>query len=329
MEEKTQQKKVTRKVIHYLIANHIIRKEKGRDLFSQTGIYPNEKAWLKFLNQSLMVLGVVFSVCGIIFFFAYNWTEMHKFFKLGLIEAGIIGVALFIFFKKPETFAFKIGLTALVLITGALFATFGQIYQTGANAYDFFLNWTLVVTIWVIISRFPLLWLIYLILINTTVVLYAEQVLRHDEETELFVVLLGINGVVLLVWEWFSYHQKSFSRARWFPRIVAMAPILILTVLTNSGIDNSFHKWPEVLGGVMYVLMIPVCYFIYTKIIRDLFILVLLAISLISVINFLIFEKAPDDLEAFFLSGFFSIAMTVLLVWQFVRLGKQWKEEVE
>ncbi|MBX2841500.1 MAG: DUF2157 domain-containing protein [Flammeovirgaceae bacterium] len=328
MEENTQNKKVTRKVIHYLIANNIIKEEKGRDLFNQTGIYPNEKKWLKFLNQSLMILGVVFSVCGIIFFFAYNWADMHKFFKLGLIEVGIIGVAVFIYFKKTETFAFKIGLTALVLITGALFATFGQIYQTGANAYDFFLNWTLMVSIWIIISRFPPLWLIYLILINTTVFLYSEQVLRNSEEAELLVVLLGINSVTLATWEWFSFHKEGFFKNRWFPRIVAMAPILILSILTIYGIDDDFNHWTTILGSILYVLVLPSFYFIYTTKIRDLFFLVLLAISIISVIDYLIFESIFEDIEGFFLSGFFSIGMTVLLVWQFVRLGKRWKEDV-
>ena len=38
----------------------------------------------------LLSLGIAFLVSGVIFFFAYNWASLHKFIKLGLLQALII-----------------------------------------------------------------------------------------------------------------------------------------------------------------------------------------------------------------------------------------------
>ena len=39
-------------------------------------------------------------------------------------------------------------------LIGTLFAVFGQIYQTGADAYDLFLGWTLFTILWAVAIRF-------------------------------------------------------------------------------------------------------------------------------------------------------------------------------
>jgi uncharacterized membrane protein len=134
-------------------------------------VYNDKDAWSKFLRLFLISLGVGFTTAGIIFFFAYNWADLHKFIKIGLVEGVVIATALAAVYSRIPSDIRNILLTGASILVGVLYAVFGQIYQTGANAYDLFLGWTLFITLWVLISNFAPLWLVFIILINTTVLL--------------------------------------------------------------------------------------------------------------------------------------------------------------
>lgn len=49
-------------------------------------LYANKRQWNQFLSIFLLAAGIGFTVTGIIFFFAYNWDELPKFAKLGMVE---------------------------------------------------------------------------------------------------------------------------------------------------------------------------------------------------------------------------------------------------
>ena len=138
--------------------------------------YSDKKMWQKFLQLFILSLGIGFTVSGIIFFFAYNWADLHKFVKIGIVEGLLIATILVMLITKTTDNIKNIILTGASVLVGVLFAVFGQIYQTGANAYDFFLGWTIFITLWVLISNFASLWLVYRVLINSTFVFYSQQV---------------------------------------------------------------------------------------------------------------------------------------------------------
>lgn len=58
-------------------------------------LYANKRQWNQFLSIFLLAAGIGFTVTGIIFFFAYNWDELPKFAKLGMVEvllaASVLG----------------------------------------------------------------------------------------------------------------------------------------------------------------------------------------------------------------------------------------------
>ena len=152
-------------------------------------VYHNRNAWIKFLNLALLSLGIGFLVAGITFFFAYNWDDLPKFAKLGLTELLLIATTVIALMPRFQTQTRNVVLTGAAMLVGVLFAVFGQIYQTGANAYDFFLAWTLFVILWVVISNFAPLWLLFLTLINTTFILYTQQVAKDWDEIFIITVL--------------------------------------------------------------------------------------------------------------------------------------------
>ena len=182
----------------YIIGGNSNLSEQGIDKALKENIYNNKEAWQKFLELFLITLGVGFTVSGIVFFFAYNWADLHKFAKFGLVEGLIIITTGIVLFIKINNTLKSIILTASAILVGVLFAVFGQIYQTGANAYDFFLAWTVFVTLWVIVSNFAGMWLLFLVLINTTFILYSEQVAKGWSEAFIYTALFIINTTVLI-----------------------------------------------------------------------------------------------------------------------------------
>src|SRR5690606_22641026 len=167
----------------------------------QEYIYNDASTLKKFIIYFILALGVGFTLAGIIFFFAYNWQDMHKFFKLGLVSVVLIATVSVALFAKVSTFSRHVLITIASVLVGVLFAVFGQIYQTGANAYDFFLGWTLFILIWTIVSHFFVLWLIFIVLVNTTLFLFEEQVARDWSEILFYTILYLVNGFFLLAFE--------------------------------------------------------------------------------------------------------------------------------
>ena len=137
--------KIEREDIH-IISRHSNWSHKSIQKLLEKEIYADKVAWEKFLRLFFISLGVSFTTTGIIFFFAYNWADLHKFAKIGVIEAVVLVVSAVILFSKLKPDIKNILLTGAAVLVGILFTVFGQIYQTGANAYDLFLIWTIAIT---------------------------------------------------------------------------------------------------------------------------------------------------------------------------------------
>ena len=87
------------------------------------------------------------------------WDELPKFAKLGMVEVLLATSVLLAVFTRWSTLVKQVLLTGATFLTGTLFAVFGQIYQTGADAYHLFLGWTLFTFLWAVAIRFAPLWL--------------------------------------------------------------------------------------------------------------------------------------------------------------------------
>ena len=82
---------------------------------SRQALYADKKQWNQFLSVFLLAVGVGFTVAGIIFFFAYNWDELPKFAKLGIVEVLLIASVLLATFTRWNK------LVKQILLTGATF----------------------------------------------------------------------------------------------------------------------------------------------------------------------------------------------------------------
>ena len=95
---------INRAVIH-LICRYSNLAESSANRILKEHVYNDKLAWQKFLQLFFISLAVCFTTAGIIFFFAYNWVDLHKFVKIGMMEGLIVGTTLIVLFSKIKLVA--------------------------------------------------------------------------------------------------------------------------------------------------------------------------------------------------------------------------------
>ncbi len=194
---------------------------------------PIKRQWKQFLSIFLLAAGVGFTVAGIIFFFAYNWEDLPKFAKLGIVQTLLVASVLLTVFTRWNILIKQIILTGATFLVGTLFAVFGQIYQTGADAYDLFLGWTLFTILWAFAIRFTPIWLMFIGLLCTTIWLYAMQIVPDNQWASHFTdqcsnLDLRFGNGRHRMDEYQRYPQPT---NRWFVSLLSLATIVHVTYL--------------------------------------------------------------------------------------------------
>lgn len=304
-----------------IITRHSNWSEKSIDSILKKNIYSDKESWHKFLRLFFISLGVGFTTAGIIFFFAYNWADLHKFIKIGLIEGLIIISTLIIVFSKTSLIIKNILLTGASILVGVLFAVFGQIYQTGANAYDFFLGWTMFITIWVLISNFAPLWIVFITLLNTTLILYSQQVAHDWSEVFVFTLLFIINVLFLITSLFGKRFNAKIKSPIWFSNLISIASVSFSTIGIVIGIFDENQTSFFVLLVITSILYgFGIKYGLKTK---SGFYLSIIPFSIIVIISaFLI--KLSDDAGMFFFISLFVIGSVTIVIKNLIDLQKKW-----
>ena len=225
----------------YIISRNSNWSTKNVDATLKQDVYNDASALKKFLRLFLLILAIGFVTSGILFFFSYNWYGMNKFLKIGIIELIIIvttGIALF---AKVSLLIKNILLTALSVLVGALFAVYGQIYQSGATVYDFFLAWTVFVTIWVVITNYAVLWAFFLYLVNATFTFYVQLETSRVSEHQAFLIVILMNGTWLLLFLLLSKKYDYFKITRWLKNAVFIGIVAVSAFSVWEGILEKFE----------------------------------------------------------------------------------------
>lgn len=282
--------KATLETVRTLHRQGILPKDAFKRALQLIGHTPQRGDWVKFVNVLLLGLGSLLLISGIFFFLAYNWTDLSRFARFGTVEVALIVSAGLATWAGLERIAGKTALTFSALLIGALLLVFGQEYQTGADSYELFWNWALLMTGLALIARFDLLWGIWLGLLNLTIYFYWDQV-QPGLDWPGWEVLFLLNAGALLIWELLSrWRGLVWMRSHWLPRVVTLVAfgwILIPTVAlifaywnTASGFIAS-HQAAVLLYAIFLLSVVGVYQWIYP----DLFMLTVAALSLIIVLT--------------------------------------------
>ena len=192
-------------------------------------------SWFRWAERMLLILGSTLVLAGIIFFFAYNWAAMGRFLKFGLIEAGIIVCIVAAYLRGMSRLSGKVLVLSASVLVGVLLAVYGQTYQTGADAFELFVSWALLIIGWVIISEFAGLWLLWLVLLNAGAILYWDQVGRPADSIRyefLCLAVATLNGASLGLRELGRHYGLEWLRGRWLRHILLTSALVALSVPT-------------------------------------------------------------------------------------------------
>jgi uncharacterized membrane protein len=275
------------------------------------GVLPDRDAWRRFISTLLIGLGALLLAAGVIFFFAYNWNAMGKFAKFGLAEALIAAAVIVAIVSGLDRMFGKASLFLASALTGALLALIGQTYQTGADPYQLFAGWAVLILPWVAVSRMPALWLLVVLLLNVAVATYVTVVPGVlgfiFTPARLIWLLFGLNTAVLAIWEIAIAMGIPWLQARWSARIVATASGTTAATLGLWAIIDSRE-----IGGLAffaYLAWLAGAYFYYRMHLRDLFVLAGGALGVIVVVTGALSRAMLDDFEA---GGFLFIGLAVI-----------------
>ena len=264
-----------RKELIALIEQQAIPPEKIKQAVSLANITPTPNAWLVFINALLLWVASIALALSCIFFIAHNWSGIGNFAKFLLVEIALICAIVAYLKLKPYQVASNAALIVATLLLGALMALFGQTYQTGADPWQLFFNWALLITPWVLIARFTSLWIIWLVLLNLSIVLYLDVnpnplniMLSH--ESSLLWLLFSFNSCTFICWHWLSQSHPWMQKV-WAIRLIALAAGSSITALALSA---AFDKvLLSSLALPIWALFLGALYWRYRQITIDLFML--------------------------------------------------------
>ncbi len=298
-----------------------IAPDRMRAALDAAGALPTVDQWRGFLDGVLLFMGAVLLGASAIFFFAFNWQDLSRFAKFGLVQVLILVTLALMWKLGLERTAGRAALLTASLLVGALLALVGQTYQTGADTFELFAAWAFAILPWALVARFPLLWVVWLALVNLAISLYSltfrwswQGIPIVMAPENLAWLLFGFNTVALVVWEGLAAAGIVWLRERWSPRILAFASGGLATALAVYDIFDwhGFSEW----GSPVWLAWMIAAYAAYRHWTKDLFVLAGGVLSL-TVVAATFLSKATrfNDAGAFLFIGLVVIAISGLGGW--------------
>lgn len=219
-----------RKLVEELYVHGKITRE-ARE-YALNFLYPHNQ-WGLWISRLLLITGVALILSGIVYFFAFNWAKITPIMKLSSLEFGMIACVIGACCYSLQRIGGQVLLFCGSVLVGVFMAVFGQIYQTGADAYQLFMMWSLLTLGWTLISNFAVQWVFWLFVTNTFLVLWWQQAALPTQEIEfmIFTYLAVLNGAALALREYLAM-EKSYAwlKARWTRTLLTVATLLIMLI---------------------------------------------------------------------------------------------------
>ncbi len=216
-------------------------------------LYPADK-WGVWVSRLLLAIGSALVLCGIIYFFAFNWAKITPLVKLSSLQVGMVGCLIGAYFYSLKRTSGQILLLSASVLTGVFMAVFGQIYQTGADAYQLFMMWSLLTLGWTVISNFAPQWILWLAITNTFLILWWEQAAlpERDMEHMIYIYLAALNGGALAFREYFvANYNKEWLQPRWIRILLTLAVLLPMLIPIVVYVVEPGRATPSIATGAI------------------------------------------------------------------------------
>lgn len=272
-------------------------------------------AWWLWVERALLFLGLVLVLAGVICFFAWNWAGLHPFVKLGLIEAAILLSCAVAWWRGLDSLIGRAAQLGGAVFVGVFLAVYGQIYQTGADAYELFVGWALLILPWTVLARFAGLWIFWIGLVNVALGLAWDQVLRGRGFGEGYVMILlalvNASGAALRElgwrrgWSWLHSHWT-----RWLLMPATLGPLMISAVqLIVDGLGQQLDRLAAV---AVLAALLPLVVWYFRKSAPDLLSLTYAVTCVCTLLDFVIGRVLFVDLEIDEVGGFLLMGCVIV-----------------
>jgi uncharacterized membrane-anchored protein len=214
-----------------------------------------------FVAKALLGAAVAQALASILFFFAANWWGMAPPLKLGLIDAALLGCALGAALSANGSFGRAAFAVSGSVVSGILFAVHGQIWQTGANAWELFAVWSGAAALWAMAGRVDAVWIVLALVAGLAAYLAGLSSIPVGLVADAWIgpVASAVPLLVLLLrWGW-SRCPGQVPPAAWMtPVLLGMTAItLLFTGLFHLDDDRGAAVLGLMAGGLGMVLLRP------------------------------------------------------------------------
>lgn len=269
---------------------------------------PSAAAWRRAVDGLFAFGGMLLLAAGVVFFFAYNWADLHRFWKLGLAALALSGCTGAALFAAPAGTMYRAALLGACICTGVLLALVGQIYQTGADVWELFAAWALLMLPFALLARSSASWALWLVVANAALARAFSQSAWFGWLGALLVrdallLVAAANLVVLVVFEARAGRLLAVPR-RHLQRLAALGMLMPLMIGGTMG------WWEDEFAvvAVAFFLVAGGAAWIYFRLHRDLVILAMALFAAVPVLTGGLWRALPVE------GGFLALNLVALFV---------------
>jgi uncharacterized membrane protein len=235
-----------RLALYDLTARHDLDATRARRLREMAGLNAEPALLIHWLVRGTVVLGAALIGLGVVFWIAANWDSMSRLSRFALLQ-GLIVVMCAGAVLHPQVREGS-GLIAL-LGTGALFAYFGQTYQTGADPWQLFALWAVLTLPLCLAARSDVIWAPWTLVAMAAISLWVHAQLGQrwwSRGDDLQIHVLGWLAALVLVGA-LSHPTRRFTGAgAWSMRTAVTLTVVLVTSTAIVGLVESSvsaHYW--------------------------------------------------------------------------------------
>lgn len=267
----------TRSLLLYWIESGAIDADRvatgAAEAASVVGIRPDATRWLRFGDSLLLAAGALAMASGVVFFIAFNWDALGRFGQFAGAQLLILAAVALYWRLGTVKVTAQVALLVAALLLGALLALYGQTYQTGADPWQLFATWALLMLPWAAVGRFAPLWLLWLLLLNLSAALYYDARfgllgVAFASRDDLVWILFALNSLAWVAWEAgarrFAWLSPVGLPGRWPVRLIATAAGWSITSLVLRSIFDTDMP-SAVLVWAVYLAWLAVLYLVYCR----------------------------------------------------------------
>lgn len=139
-------------------------------------------------------LAIAFILSSIVYIIAYNWHVLGSLHKI-FIMVFVVFIPFIIYNLSIEEKYRKLALFSMEFLIGIMFALFGQVYQTGADAYMLFVIWSISIMPMVVVVRYLPSYFLFFITASAGAILYTIQ----SGESMLVISIVNILPLIIMI----------------------------------------------------------------------------------------------------------------------------------